>query len=544
MKKCPVCGVMMGDNVAKCSMCKYDFQKASMGDTDKAIEEAANMLAAKDAENKSKTAERRSEEEKQLMALKERMQREIDNLEAQYAEKKGKLDAEYEEMHRIALAEKDALEKDLADAKAQIDKTREVANKLRADTEAETTAKREQAQKEYDEMINHAKQEQQRIITEAQENTDALAVQVQQEFEEAMKKRDEILAEAKQAQDLVDNADKIIAEKEALIKDSEAKQAELEGAIRKLNDDFEAEKVRIDEESKKISMEQANEALRLKEEADAERRAINEEKDAIIADIEQRRADAQTELDQLVEQAKQVIADAEEAQKAKDEMDSIIAEAKACEGQMNEMKAQIADYEKQASDWDSKIKGIQGEYDEAVRIIADSKNATIQAEAIGQEIILAAEKQAVFLKEASLSESEKGKMLKLIEEKEQQIKDMEQQRDELIGKIEKMQQAISDLEQKMQNAPVGGKAILSDGPKEYKVEIVTHNASSEVDYEEIQEVLTRMAKDGWKLVSAINDEGGKLQSALTGSESASLSAGAFASKEDRVVLIFERAVEA
>lgn len=544
MKKCPVCGVMMGDNVAKCSMCKYDFQKASMGDTDKAIEEAANMLAAKDAENKSKTAERRSEEEKQLMALKERMQKEIDNLEAQYAEKKGKLDAEYEEMHRIALAEKDALEKDLADAKAQIDKTREVANKLRADTEAETTAKREQAQKEYDEMINHAKQEQQRIITEAQENTDALAVQVQQEFEEAMKKRDEILAEAKQAQDLVDNADKIIAEKEALIKDSEAKQAELEGAIKKLNDDFEAEKVRIDEESKKISMEQANEALRLKEEADAERRAINEEKDAIIADIEQRRADAQTELDQLVEQAKQVIADAEEAQKAKDEMDSIIAEAKACEGQMNEMKAQIADYEKQASDWDSKIKGIQGEYDEAVRIIADSKNATIQAEAIGQEIILAAEKQAVFLKEASLSESEKGKMLKLIEEKEQQIKDMEQQRDELIGKIEKMQQAISDLEQKMQNAPVGGKAILSDGPKEYKVEIVTHNASSEVDYEEIQEVLTRMAKDGWKLVSAINDEGGKLQSALTGSESASLSAGAFTSKEDRVVLIFERAVEA
>lgn len=543
MKKCPVCGVMMGDNVAKCSMCKYDFQKASMGDTDKAIEEAANMLAAKDAENKSKTAERRSEEEKQLMALKERMQKEIDNLEAQYAEKKGKLDAEYEEMHRIALAEKDALEKDLADAKAQIDKTREVANKLRADTEAETTAKREQAQKEYDEMINHAKQEQQRIITEAQENTDALAVQVQQEFEEAMKKRDEILAEAKQAQDLVDNADKIIAEKEALIKDSEAKQAELEGAIKKLNDDFEAEKVRIDEESKKISMEQANEALRLKEEADAERRAINEEKDAIIADIEQRRADAQTELDQLVEQAKQVIADAEEAQKAKDEMDSIIAEAKACEGQMNEMKAQIADYEKQASDWDSKIKGIQGEYEEAVRIIADSKNATIQAEAIGQEIILAAEKQAVFLKEASLSESEKGKMLKLIEEKEQQIKDMEQQRDELIGKIEKMQQAISDLEQKMQNAPVGGKAILSDGPKEYKVEIVTHNASSEVDYEEIQEVLTRMAKDGWKLVSAINDEGGKLQSALTGSESASLSAGAFTSKEDRVVLIFERAVE-
>ena len=44
MKKCPVCGVMMGDNVARCSMCKYDFQKASGGDTDAALKEAQKIL--------------------------------------------------------------------------------------------------------------------------------------------------------------------------------------------------------------------------------------------------------------------------------------------------------------------------------------------------------------------------------------------------------------------------------------------------------------------------------------------------------------------
>ena len=63
MKKCPVCGVMMGDNVARCSMCKYDFQKASLGEADKAMAEAANNLAAKEAENAARVAEKRTAEE-------------------------------------------------------------------------------------------------------------------------------------------------------------------------------------------------------------------------------------------------------------------------------------------------------------------------------------------------------------------------------------------------------------------------------------------------------------------------------------------------
>lgn len=47
MKKCPVCGVMMGDNVARCSMCKYDFQKASSGEVDQAVKEAQSTLSKK-----------------------------------------------------------------------------------------------------------------------------------------------------------------------------------------------------------------------------------------------------------------------------------------------------------------------------------------------------------------------------------------------------------------------------------------------------------------------------------------------------------------
>ena len=44
MKKCPVCGVMMGDNVARCSMCKYDFQKAAREGEDAARQEFGEIL--------------------------------------------------------------------------------------------------------------------------------------------------------------------------------------------------------------------------------------------------------------------------------------------------------------------------------------------------------------------------------------------------------------------------------------------------------------------------------------------------------------------
>ena len=75
MKKCPVCGVMMGDNVARCSMCKYDFQKASVGDVNAAIEEAQRVMSAKEEENIARAEAKRSEEEKRLAEIKEKLTR-------------------------------------------------------------------------------------------------------------------------------------------------------------------------------------------------------------------------------------------------------------------------------------------------------------------------------------------------------------------------------------------------------------------------------------------------------------------------------------
>lgn len=174
------------------------------------------------------------------------------------------------------------------------------------------------------------------------------------------------------------------------------------------------------------------------------------------------------------------------------------------------------------------------------RIIADSKTATVTAQAIAQEIILDAEKKSVFLKEVALSESDKGRMLKQIEEKEQQIKDMEKQKDELVAKITQMEEAIADLNKKIKEAATAV-SIADSGNKEYVVEVVKHNSNGEVDSEGINHVLQSRSNDGWKLSFILNDEGGKLQAALGSSESNSLSVGAYSSKEDRVVLIFERA---
>lgn len=572
MKKCPVCGVMMGDNVARCSMCKYDFQKASLGDAEQAIAEAASNLAAKEAENAARVAEKRTEEEKHLLETRARIEKEIASLSETYEREKNKLEAEYQEMQKVALADKERIESELGAAQAELDEARGYATKIRKDADEEAELKRANGQKEYDEMIDLAKKEQQRIITEAQQQTETLAVQVEQEFAEAMKKRDEILAEAKELQDMVDNADQVMADKNKEVEDFMAAKdvevqtylAEVEEAktakqqevtdcqtqIDELHAFYDAEKIRLEEEAKRIGMEQANEALRLKEEADAERRAINEEKEAIIADIEQRRVDAQAELDQLVEQAKGVIAEAEEATKTRDEMLVVIEEAKALEAKKSDVEKQIADYEasmKEAlatrdatlQEWDSQIAGIKGEYEEAQKVIADAKIMQDQAEAIGQEIIFNAEKQAVALKTLALNESEKGSLNKLLEEKEQQIEAMEKERDELIKEIEDMKASIEDLKIKLGSASTGV-ATLQDGPKEYSVEVVPHNGSSEVDDAGVAKVLAKKSAEGWKLVSVINDEGGKLQSSLGGAETSSLSTGVYSTKEDRVVLIFER----
>ena len=79
---------MMGDNVARCSMCKYDFQKASGGDTDAALAEAQQVLTQKEEENIARTEAKRTEEEKHLAEIREKINREIATLTAQFESEK------------------------------------------------------------------------------------------------------------------------------------------------------------------------------------------------------------------------------------------------------------------------------------------------------------------------------------------------------------------------------------------------------------------------------------------------------------------------
>lgn len=553
MKKCPVCGVMMGDNVARCSMCKYDFQKASVGDVNAAIEEAQKVLSAKEEENIARAEAKRTEEEKRLAEIKEKLTREAATLQDQFDSQKLKLESEFAQMQKDAIDEKLRIEKELEEQRNTLIDLRDTNEKLKKENESFVAESQAKAQRDYDEMIDLAKKEQQRIITEAQQQTEELAIQVEKEYTEAMAKRDEILAEAKELQDFCENADKVKAEKEAEI-------AQKEAEIKKLGEDFEKEKARIAEESEKINMEQANEALKIKDAAEAERAAIEQERDKIIEEIKQRQTDAQAELDGLVEQAKEVISQAEEATARRDELvaelegvvqkrDAAAKETKAIVAQKEECEKKIREYELKGKELAEQIEGIQADYEKAQAVIADSKNATVQAEAEAQQIILNAEKQSVFLKEVALSESEKGAMLKqveekdkLIEEKENEIKELTMQKEQLEKKLQELDKSIANLEKKVREGAASATATVSDaGPKEYSVEVVPHNSIGEVDSEGISKTLQKKSADGWKLNSIINDEGGKLQASLgTNESSGSLSMGAFNSKEDRVILIFER----
>ena len=138
-------------------------------------------------------------------------------------------------------------------------------------------------------------------------------------------------------------------------------------------------------------------------------------------------------------------------------------------------------------------------------------------------------------------------MLKEIEEKNKQIEELENnikeitmQKEQLEKKLEELDKSIAGLEKKVREGAATA-AVADSGPKEYCLETVPHNSVGEVDSEGINKILQKRSGEGWKLNSIINDEGGKLQSSLgSGADSGSLSMGAYVSKEDRVILIFER----
>ncbi|MBO4408186.1 MAG: hypothetical protein J5786_02805, partial [Clostridiales bacterium] len=130
MKKCPVCGVMMGDNVARCSMCKYDFQKASAGDATKIMEEAQKVYNQKEEEKIARAEAKRTEEEKRLAEIKERLEREMQTMQAKFESEKLRLDSEYAAMQKAALDEKIKIEQDLEVARNELLEARELQRKV------------------------------------------------------------------------------------------------------------------------------------------------------------------------------------------------------------------------------------------------------------------------------------------------------------------------------------------------------------------------------------------------------------------------------
>lgn len=555
MKKCPVCGVMMGDNVARCSMCKYDFQKASGGDADAAIAEAQQVLTKKEEENLARTEAKRTEEEKHLAAIREKINREIATLTAQFESEKLRLDSEYATLQKQAIDEKLKLEQELNDTRSEVEKERAKIIEARAAGDKARQEKIDEGQAKYDEMIRLAEEEQQKMISAAQEEINAAASKIDAEYAEVLKKRDILVAEATEAQTFLENF-------ESVKKDYEAQQQEQESAIAAKK----AELEKLERDGKEIMEKQASEAIKAKEVAESELAQIVAERDTIVAGIEAQQQQAQLEIEQIKVQAEQVIAEAEEAAKRRDdvlaevanqkseiekiaiEADKIVAqkealeadiakEQEAMEAKRREYDEQMKDYEAQATEWGNQIEAIKGDYDQATRIIEDSKTIEVHARAAAEEIILDAEKRAVFLKEVALKESDKGQFLKEIEEKEQQIKAMEKERDDLNEKIKSLEASIADIQKKAASGAFGGSDY---GPKEYCVDVVKHTSASEVDADGITSVLQKRSADGWKLTSVINDDGAKIQNSLGDSSTASLAVGAYSSKVDQVVLIFER----
>lgn len=194
---------------------------------------------------------------------------------------------------------------------------------------------------------------------------------------------------------------------------------------------------------------------------------------------------------------------------------------------------------------------IAGELEQAKIIIEESKSAIHDAEIEAEIVMFEAEKRALVLKQIAVSESEKGRMEKLIEEKDKQIEEMSKAKEEAEKKVEELQKQIERAQSSIEDLRLRMETIVatgvsggngSSGPMEYEIELITHTSIGEVDAVMIAKTLMRRSSDGWKLHSLINDEGGKALAAVGSADNFSLNAGG-TSKEDRVVMIFERALK-
>jgi len=637
MKKCPVCGVMMGDNVARCFMCKYDFQKAAREGEDVAKKEATEHIKKADLETSSRASDKKAEEDKILADAKERNRLVIESLQQQLDEEKLRLEEEYVEIRKKAFEEKSKIDKELQAARKQVEEEKKHIEDVQLLHDQAVVESKRLALADGDVIRKEAHADAGKIIKEANDQTEQLAVQVRKEYEEAMNLKDQMLTEAKIHQAEAEEAlriqkeaqtecTRIVSITEAAKNNAEQELAEVRNkAVQELLDSkkqaeldadarvaaAEAARLKAVEETQRVILEientrkqgeeelsyyinEAKAAIATTEEAQQKARKDEEEARIILAQLkadkekaeaEKIKADealrvtaeelraAQEKRDKIEEETGDVLLMSEEARKkAENEVSERLNELENTRTVTEAEIAQIieesrltrASAEQEAALLSKELEEARATIQQAEerRLAAKAETETMRlttkqeteelrlsAKDEAEQIIIAAEKRAVALKEAAISESEKGRMAKQIEENillaGQAIaakEEAEKRADALAQQIEGSRKAIEQMEEKIEklrSSQGPGEFKPVSVPMEYEVEIIKHKATGEVDSEAISRALTKRGPGGWKLHSLVNDEGGRLQASLGASEQYSLSSGT-AIKEDRVILIFER----
>lgn len=468
----------MGDNVARCFMCKYDFQKASRDGEDVAKKEATEYVKKVDQEASNRVAERKAEEEKFVNDAKERNRIELASLQQKLEEEKLRLESEYVELRKKALEERGKLEKDLASVRKSIE-----------DEKAQIGV----VQKQRDDMIvsaqADAKIEAEKILQDAEAQTKSLAIQVQKEYAEAMKQKQLMLDEAARAEQAakgsLQKAEDANRQYEEILKQTEE--------VRLVASHAQEEAVQIIAKAKEDAIEEKKSTLLAQDakikEAEEARNKVLQEVSEIQSQIDATRASAESELNLYITEAKKVIASADEAanqkqllenetktllaqlEKDKESAVAALEAAKAAsqigltdlhaqletaQSDKNKLDAELealrnacveekANFEKEKEaiieELEMTRRNAQGEIDQIVEEVSKTREsaqneanalkkeledaqatiksaASINKQAVidGEKIILEAEKKAVSLKEAALNEGERGQMQKQIDE--------------------------------------------------------------------------------------------------------------------------------
>ena len=339
MKKCPVCGVMMGDNVARCFMCKYDFQKAASEGEEAARKDATVNVFQVEKEASGRAAEKKAEGERIIADAKVKNRLEIEAMERQLEGEKLRLEQEYVEIRRKSLEERSKLDAELSAIRQKVEEENKLFQDARIDREKLVAGSKAAAQGEAEKIIN-----------EIQEETGKLAIQVQEEYAAAMAEKQIIIDETSRL------AVEVVAAKERFDKMQAEYDQQLHAAAEiKLQAEQEAvdAKKRAEQEMSEARTQAEREAVEIKKQAELEsaakladaqesRRNAVEEAERIRLEIEDTKKMAETELAAYVSEAKAAIAAAEESQITRQKVDaevkSIMEQAESFKGQAEEAK--------------------------------------------------------------------------------------------------------------------------------------------------------------------------------------------------------------